>query len=199
VTHDNTHVKKLKQHPKQHVNGTAYAIAGLISMLIVLACIGYLIWRSVPRRFRGDRTARKYAEHRESAISLPELWLLILNAIRSLYRRSTDAATLSIVALRRRVWGAPYPSDPVRKAYAQLLRRTTQAGLPRHDATTPDQYQKELKKRWAEAGVDFTELTEAYVARRYGDRPFSQDDVSRLQARWQHIRKVVRIPKSEET
>lgn len=190
---DNSHVKKPRERPKQHIDGTPYAIGGLVVMVILLVVIGYLVWRSVPRRTSEESGARPYTERRETSLSPAELWSLILTYLRSLFRRSLDSANDAATTIRRRVWGGPYPEDPVRKAYVQLMRRTEEAGLPRGATTTPAEFQSRMIQRWAEGAPDFQEITTTYIVRRYGEHSLAPEEVSRVQASWQNVRRLIRI------
>jgi Domain of unknown function (DUF4129) len=194
---DNSHVKKPKERPKQHIDGTPYAIGGLVVMIILLVVIGYLVWRSVPRRTTEEDGARPYTERRETSLSPAELWSIVLMYLRSLFRRTISAANDAATTVRRRVWGGPYPEDPVRKAYVQLLRRTEEAGLPRAATITPVEFQATMIRRWAEGASDFQQITTAYIERRYGDQTLAPEEVSRVQASWQNVRRLIRIPRTD--
>jgi hypothetical protein len=192
------HVAPLKHHPKQRPNYSVFVYAALAIFLAILGIVGFAIWRSSPRRFRGGRRERPYEERREAALSLHDIWKAFLLFLRGLFRPGATGAEVSLEALRRRVWGAPYPNDPVRRAYAKLLRRSAAAGMTRPASVTPREFAPYLSSRWVEGADEVQILTDAYTMHRYAGALLPPEHVNRVEAAWQRLRRVIRIPRRQE-
>jgi hypothetical protein len=95
---------------------------------------------------------------------------------------------------RRRVLGPSYPTDPIRRVYAQVLHRAARNGLTRPQSTTPWEFELHLQRRWPEGGQAFSAITQAYVRRRYAEESLTEDDIRRLREHWQQLRRVMRAP-----
>jgi Domain of unknown function (DUF4129) len=184
------HGKRPKYHPPVH--SPLVAIVALLVVAAMAAGIGYAIWRAVPRTRSRPATKRAYVEERRSLVSMSSLWHTLIASIRALFRKGTHAAGDALSATRRRVWGPAHPADPVRRTYAQVLRRTKALGLGMPSASTPLEFQARLADRWPEGAQEFDLLTAAYVRRRYGDVSPGPDEVASLRAGWQRLRHVMK-------
>lgn len=169
------------------------ALAALAFILALLAGIGYLIWRSLARLPRRV-PERGFVEQRESLWTVGDVWQALLAWLRSLFRQGGAAATGAVQRTRRRLFGA-YPADPVRRTYVQLLRRAAAAGAPRAPGITPIEHRDRLTARWPAVAFEITELTDAYVLRRYGDVPADAGAIARVHDHWREIRRVIRVPR----
>jgi Domain of unknown function (DUF4129) len=196
--HGQANVAPLKRRPKQHPNYAAYGYAALAIFVLILVAVAFAIWRSVPHRSRAAKGEQPYRERREAAITLRELWQAALLFLRRIFRRSAAAAEMSMAALRKRVWGAPYPHDPVRRAYAKLLRRSAAAGMARPPAMTPREFVPPLSRRWQEGADHFEALTDAYTVQRYAAHTLPPEHVDRAETAWQHLRRIMRVSKTNE-
>ena len=196
--HGQSQVAPLKRHPKQHPNYAAYGYAALVTVILILFGVALAIWRSVPHGFRRAEGDRPYREQREAAITLRELWQAMLLFLRRMFRRGASAAETSMAALRKRVWGSPYPHDPVRRAYAKVLRRSAAAGMARPPAMTPREFVPPLSRRWQEGAEHFEALTDAYTVQRYAAHSLSPEHADRAETAWQHLRRIMRVSKTEE-
>jgi Domain of unknown function (DUF4129) len=195
--HGQANVAPLQRHLKQHPNYAAYGYAALVIFVLILLAVAFAIWRSVPHRLQAAKGERSYRERREAALTLREVWQAALLFLRRLFRRSASAAEVSLAALRKRVWGAPFPHDPVRRAYAKVLRRSAAAGLARPPATTAQEFVPPLSRRWHEGAEDFEALTDAYNVHRYAAHTLPPEHVNRAETAWQHLRRIMRVPKTE--
>jgi len=168
---------------------TAVALALAAAILIA---IGFFIFKA--KRFGREHLAEDagYTEERRSVLSPSQIWRGLLRWLRSILSRSTDTVAEAVRATRRRIVGAPYPSDPVRQTYTRMLRRASALGLRRSPGATPREFLVRLAAHWPEGEEDFALLTEAYDVRRYGDVPASEEEVRDLRARWQTLRHVMR-------
>ena len=170
-------------------------VVAAVVVLLIFAGLASLVWRTLPRIPR-RRPSPKYQEERRSLWSFSQFWRALLAWVRGLFRRGAEAAEEAVRQTRRRIWGE-YPADPVRRLYAQLLRRAASFGLIREPSVTPLEFQLALAAAWPEGAGDFASLTDAYVLRRYGDITFGEQEVHALQDRWQRVRALMRRPKAE--
>ncbi|MGE4220812.1 MAG: DUF4129 domain-containing protein [Alphaproteobacteria bacterium] len=117
------------------------------------------------------------------------------------YERSTAgwAETLGHVLawlrrlVRRRMHGAGPTADPVRAAYADVLRRLARRGWRRGAAETPDRFLDRLRPEWPGTAGDLAMLTRAYVSARYGPPAMRSEFSETAQRRLRRdLRKVKR-------
>jgi hypothetical protein len=172
----------------------AVVIPVIIVALVVLA-LAALLWQAVPKRARKERK-RGFEEERKSLITPAQAWRFILLWFRSLFHRGTGAAGSAIQRARRRVLGPAYPDDPVRRIYAQVLYRASRQGVQRSASMTPVEFRLRLRDRWPEGDEDFAALTDAYMARRYGEVGPDQIEMHELRTRWQRLRQLMRAQPS---
>jgi len=179
--------KKLKAPPPDY---TWASIAGTVFVILVLAGVGVLIWRTLPRipRLAGNRG---YTDQRRSLWSFDALWRAIRAWLRTLLHRGAETAEDAMSATRRRVLGPSYPSDPIRQLYARTLRRAERSGLSRPSSTTPTEFQLSLSARWPEASEEFAALTGMYVRRRYGEESFDEEEIGAIKQRWRRAQAVM--------
>jgi hypothetical protein len=119
----------------------------------------------------------------------------LLAWFRGLFRGTAQAAVQTVRQVRSRIAGPSYPSDPVRRVYAQILYRAAVNGLTRPPGATPLEFQRALSYEWPEGAGDFAAVTEAYIRRRYGEIALGQEEVAVLRQHWQHLRTIMRRPK----
>lgn len=186
------HGKRPKYHPPLH--SPLIVTAALVVAAVIAAGIGYAVWLAVPRARTRPVTKRPYVEERRSLVSMSALWYTLLASIRALFRKGTHAAGDALSATRRRVWGPAYPSDPVRRTYAQVLRRAKGLGLGMPSVSTPLEFQARLTDRWPDGAREFDLVTAAYVRRRYGDVVPGPEEMSSLRAGWQRLRHLMKGP-----
>jgi hypothetical protein len=184
--------KRPKYHPP--LRSPFVAIAALLVVAAMAAGIGYGIWRAVPRRQPRPTVTRAFVEERRSSLSMSSVWHGLIVFLHALFRRGSRGTAHALSAGRRRVWGPEYPADPVRRTYAQLLRRSEAAGLHMPSTSTPLEFRATLAERWPQAGAEVEFVTAAYVRRRYGDLAPEPDETASLAAAWQRLRHIIRGP-----
>lgn len=81
--------------------------------------------------------------------------------------------------LRR--FGPDLPTDTVRRWYAQALLALQRRGLPKPPAETPGEYLRAVIDSLPACAAEFTVLTRAYEDVRYGNRPFDERAIARLE------------------
>jgi hypothetical protein len=189
---DDFHGKRPKYHPPVH--SPVVIILSLLILAALAAGIGYAIWRVVPRVRPRAAVKRGYVEERRSLVSLSSVWHLVLAALRILFGKGTHAAHGAFSATRRRVWGPAYPSDPVRRTYAQVLWRSKAVGLGMPSTATPLEIRSRLADRWPEGAPEFELVTAAYMRRRYGDITPGEEELSSLRTGWQRLRHIIKGP-----
>ncbi len=163
-------------------------------VVLILAGILALIWRTLPRRRPTTETTQAYRQERHWLLSPLALLRLCLTWLRSLFKRGSQLAGEAARATQRRVRGPSYPEDPIRRAYAQLLHQAASTGLPRPTAITPQGFEKRLGEQWPDGTPDLAALTTAYVERRYGEREFTDERISLINQQWQRLRALMRAP-----
>lgn len=164
----------------------------IVIVVLILAGILTLIWRTLPRRQHTSQTARAYRQERQWLLSPLALLQLCISWLRSLLKGGAHLAGEAARATQRRVRGPSYPEDPIRRAYAQLLHQSASTGLPRPTATTPQMFEERLGEQWPDGAPDLAALTTAYVERRYGEREFTDQRISLINQQWQRLRALMR-------
>jgi hypothetical protein len=86
-------------------------------------------------------------------------------------------------------------AETIRRIYAALVARASDAGLPRQVAETPYEYLPRLQHTWQEPGDDIRTITEAYVAVHYGEHDATPDEVSRVRAAWMRVEQLIHAAK----
>jgi hypothetical protein len=82
------------------------------------------------------------------------------------------------------------PPADVRDAYRKLLVIATRSGQPRVPSESPRDYAVRLAGVWSDLGAPIVDLTERYVAVRYGEIS-SIDDLNHARVAWERIRAVL--------
>jgi hypothetical protein len=173
-------------------NDTLYAIIGLLMVSSIFAALIAAVWRAYHRPEALERGVRAFSERRTSLLSFRMLRALLAR----LLRRGGLAAAASAAAVRRAVFARPLPDDPIRRRYTQFLRHAAAAGSGRAPETTPHEFAVVLEQRFG-SGDDVETLTDAYVARRYGDRQPTSEQLRGVDAAWARLRHALQ-PKTQQ-
>lgn len=189
--------KPAHHHPSLyhgHVGGHAgvSAVILVVGILIVVGLILLLV-TALPRRER-EENEEDVTEERGRLLSPGDAWRLFLGWLAGLFHRGVTAAGQGVGRARRRVLGPSYPSDPVRRIYAQLLHRAAIYGLPRPGNATPQEFLRHLEGRWPEGSAEFAAITRSYVVRRYAEREADPAEVQEVRDRWGRVRRIMRPP-----
>jgi hypothetical protein len=80
----------------------------------------------------------------------------------------------------------------IRWIYANLCRYGKQLDSPRLPAITPYEYQQNLYQLFPENHTEIAEITNAYVAVRYGQVPESPEEIKKLQESWEVLENQAR-------
>jgi len=99
------------------------------------------------------------------------------------WKAQQDALKRLWAQLRRRRFGV----DTVRDLYKNLLLFGDDHQLPRPSAKTPYEYLEPLCRRYPKLVGEFHALTDAYVAVKYGEHDFTENEVRGLQRAWERI------------
>jgi hypothetical protein len=187
-------LSKINQHKLKAQKPRGEPIVRLVVILIgllLLYGLANLVWRVLPHIPRNAR-AFAFREERRQLVTPGEVMEMFLSWLRSLLTRSVDAAVQAGEHARRRVLGPTYPDDPVRRIYAQMLRRAGETGSPRAPATTPAEFGAQLGRRWPNGTADFARITTTYETRRYGGAPADNAAIEDLRASWHAVRPLMR-------
>jgi len=184
--------KSMKQQHHVHFNNTPWLtpVAAFVIAALV-AGVALLMWQTAPRVHRRPQR-RAYLERRHSLLSLSSLLRRLQQRLHDLLHRSEDVVSGAAASALKRLRGPNYPSDAVRRTYAQMLKRAEVTGLPRRPYTTPEEFIAQLGQAWPEGAGDFRSITEAYQTRRYGDIALPELQVQATTRRWQRVRAVMR-------
>jgi hypothetical protein len=63
---------------------------------------------------------------------------------------------------------------------------------------TPREFAPYLSSRWVEGADEVQILTDAYTMHRYAGASLPPEHVNRVEAAWQRLRRVIRIPRRQE-
>jgi Domain of unknown function (DUF4129) len=152
---------------------TLLPVAKTLLVLAVVLLIGYLIAKALNRRIK---QAEDDAYQRES--------------LNESERRAQRAGAPTKKPRPRR---AGYLSaESIRRIYAALVARASEAGLPRATTETPYEYLPRLQRAWPEQADQVRAITDAYVEVHYGEREFGGAEVDRLRAVWQQVEQRIK-------
>jgi hypothetical protein len=180
--------------PHTRISHSTDALLAAVVIGAAVLLLVFLIWRtasSIGGRKRKDREG----EREPMEWSPAEIWHGLAAWIRGLFRETVDAAVQTVQRVRTRIIGPSYPSDPVRRIYAQILYRAAINGVARPPAVTPLEFERALSMEWPDGAGDFAAVTAAYVLRRYGEESPEPDEIARLRRHWQHLRTIMRRPR----
>lgn len=76
----------------------------------------------------------------------------------------------------------------IKRIYANLVRLATNAGYPRLESQTPNEYLETLHEALPSSEADLGLITGAYVEAHYGQVPDSQEELQRIRDAWERVR-----------
>ncbi len=82
---------------------------------------------------------------------------------------------------------ATMTAETIRRIYAALVARASNAGLPRRAAETPYEFLPRLQNAWPNTADDMQAITEAYIAVHYGEHAASAEEVGRVRSAWRRV------------
>jgi len=165
-------------------------------ILFVAVLLVWLLTRMVLGR-RGVQKAKEALEETHQSVGgwrdfLRDL-LLGLFHLRWWLRDRADAVLRHIPVVSR--GGGDHVPDgelEVRQMYGLLLARARQSGYPRKDAETPAEYLGTLKDHMPEDTPALEQLTDAYVAVRYGEQDAPLERKGALNRLWRAVYEKMR-------
>lgn len=80
----------------------------------------------------------------------------------------------------------------VREIYQGVLWEARHAGIPRRQGETPYEYRESLNRSLLNSDSAVAEITEAYVATRYGEASTDQERLTLLNRLWRQLRDAIR-------
>lgn len=109
-----------------------------------------------------------------------------LQRLRSLRAGAAETGEWDYVSLRRLS-----PRQKVIFYYLSLVRRSTEAGLPRQDGQTPYEYARTLASGLEQGREDVDALTESFVEARYSRHAIPAERAGLIQSAWDGLRRVL--------
>ncbi|HZQ07863.1 MAG TPA: DUF4129 domain-containing protein [Anaerolineae bacterium] len=149
-----------------------------ISVILVVILIGWIIARALHRLMKQEEEEMFMREAADE-------------------RMTATAKTKSPRPARptRREMNA----ESVRRIYAALQAHAESLGLARRDAETPLEYLPRLVARFPASSTDLREITNAYVAVHYAQKPADADQVHELRAIWQRTKSAMSAKEKKQS
>jgi hypothetical protein len=114
-----------------------------------------------------------------------------LKRLRSIWHRDDAQSQGNYVSIRR--------LDSRQKIlfyYLALIRRGSEAGMPRKPYQTPNDYEVGLIQKLPGSETDLDAMTQAFVEARYSRHPVNQDTVGLVRHAWEHVRAILNQKRS---
>lgn len=176
------------------------AIQGLLLWALIVIVVGYALVRFVRERQELiGHLLRSIRPLAWAARLLSAAWHWLAGAgrqVRQSWRRLTQrpaTGALARTAAARTLWWRPRDDrERVRLLYLAALQHMAQAGWPRRQADTPQEYAERLAGRFPEGEADLGLLTDGFVHARYSRREIAHQEVSIVRAAWLRLRRMIR-------
>ena len=161
---------------------------GLLALVV-----GVVVFFLARALFRSDRAK----EEQEDTVSeslwsweslKQELRYLMVAAIGWLYKRRRVRPVPVVPPIATLEGESDERQFSIREIYQGLLWEGQGAGLARKPSVTPYEYQRQLKERLADSTEQLREITDAYVAERYGETPPPDAELGILNRLWRQVR-----------
>jgi hypothetical protein len=153
----------------------AIAVPALIVAFVVL-----ITWYRI-RKSRGERRD----ESRESMLSAA----VLASNLRAMFHTGRDRLGELVGMVGQFGLGSRFLSAiSIKRIYANLVRLATDAGYPRFESQTPNEYLETLHEVLPGSKEDLTLITGAYVEAHYGQVPDSFEELQRIRDAWERVR-----------
>jgi hypothetical protein len=123
---------------------------------------------------------------------------LLISALFGIFRRRGKLAGTALVAVPAASEDQESRLFTVREMYQGLLWEGRRAELPRRPSQTPFEYADKLEPHAEPAQKELREITDAYVAERYGGEETPPERVRSLNGLWLRLRSVLHKPGTDE-
>ncbi len=157
--------------------GNALAIALVI--LVVISLLAFIWFLFVAR---GQR--QEYEDEERESLGTGEVVGGLRQALADRWRRLADL----LGSLRQFGLGRGFfTALTIRRIYARMEHLAQTRGYPRIPSETPYEYRQQLHQAFPGQEADFQQITEAYVAVRYGETPEDPADLAAVRAAWSRL------------
>lgn len=156
------------------------AIIPLLQTALILAVvlwIGWLIARALNRRM----------QHADDALYAREALESQDEATRAKRELGTKKKA------NRRI--GDVTAESIRRIYAAMTARASDAGIPRREAETPYEFLPRVSREWNERTDEIRAITEAYVAVHYGEKEASPEEAGNVKEAWDRLLIAIRSQK----
>jgi hypothetical protein len=153
------------------IPGMVTVVLRWVLLAVVCGVVILLLARAV-RRYRAQRGKTEVDETSESLwswIGFKSDMLLFLRSLLGRLRRRMDRAIPTVIRSRRPKRGESEGTLSIRQLYGCLLRRAAELGVPRQQWETPYEYAERLNLALPGSTGPVIQITELYVAARYGE------------------------------
>ncbi len=178
---------------------TAPLTPGLIFWLCMLLLAGYALWLVVRRQQWAQVALARLRAGWLYGMSgwLQRCWRHTRATLQHLgtamaIRRSLRTGGAGSLRIGRGSLRGQDVASRVRLLYHTILRRAAWAGLPRHPAVTPSEYEAALATELPESSSDISALTAAYLKAAYDQRPPEPTEVAAIRDPSRRLQRALR-------
>jgi hypothetical protein len=147
---------------------------------LIVAFVVFITWYRIRRSRREGRD-----ESRESMLSAGAL----ADGLRAMLQAGRDRLGGLVGMVGQYGLGSRFLSAiSIKRIYANLVRLATNAGYPRLESQTPNEYLGTLCEALPGSEADLDLITGAYVEAHYGEVPDSHEELQRIRDAWERVR-----------
>jgi hypothetical protein len=160
------------------------ALARTVGIILGVLLLLLLVVLSL-RRLRAQARQRR-DEERES------VWegTNVRRGLRDLLRQGRRRLDKAAAALSHSLAGRLFAALTIRRIYAYMGALAAERGYPRPAHETPYEYLPTLEQAFPSSREEVARITEAYIAVHYGEVSEREEDLTAVQAAWEHVREV---------